>query len=113
MRSRCATGHKAAVRFALLGFGVLLALAPSSRLMAADQQFVAGVKPFERPANAPVITKTQHAPGWREQVLTGVSKPVPQHILNFLDDQGHWFNPFTRSGMTGKYDIRGWHDECE
>jgi hypothetical protein len=40
--------------------------------------------------------------------LHGVSSPIPES-LKFLNDQGAWFNPFTRPGMTGPYDLRGWH----
>lgn len=72
----------------------------------ADSYPVAGLTPYQRPAPAP--RSTSNPPLDREQALHGVSKPIPAS-LKFLDDQGGWFNPFTRPGMTGPYDLRGWH----
>ncbi len=67
---------------------------------------IAGLTPFQRPANAPVLTTgpIQDA----RNALRGVSSPIPDS-LNFLKDQGGWFTPFTHPGMTGPYDLRGWH----
>ena len=45
---------------------------------------------------------------WYAQALSGVVEPYP-YSLRFLEDQGGWFTPFTKPGMTGPYDIRGWH----
>jgi hypothetical protein len=45
-----------------------------------------------------------------KQALHGVSSPFPES-LKFLNDQGRWFTPFTHPGMTGPYDLRGWHVE--
>jgi hypothetical protein len=69
---------------------------------------VAGVNPSQRPAGAPVIEWVQHDKQWYERALTGIQPPYPPS-LNFLDNQGHWYTPFNRPGMTGRYDIRGWH----
>jgi hypothetical protein len=69
---------------------------------------VAGVEPHLRPANAPVITEFKKDSGWYGQALDGVSQPYPGS-LRFLEDQGAWHTPFNRPGMTGPYDIRGWH----
>lgn len=69
--------------------------------------FIAGTAPSQRP-DAAVITQVDHGPEWFEQALTGVSEPYPES-LHWLDDQGEWFNPFIHPGMTGPYDIRGWH----
>ena len=67
---------------------------------------VAGLTPFERPANAPVLTASPVLDA--RQALRGVSSPIPDS-LDFLKDQGRWFTPFTHPGMTGPYDLRGWH----
>lgn len=85
-------------------FGALLLVGPAL----ADDVFVAGVTPSERPANAPVITETHKDGNWYSSALEGVEKPYPQS-LRFLEDQGNWFTPFRKPGMTGPYDIRGWH----
>ncbi|MCP4040599.1 MAG: hypothetical protein GY731_01415 [Gammaproteobacteria bacterium] len=69
---------------------------------------IAGLKPYERPAGAPVITGMNKDKQWYEHGLTGVKPPYPTSLY-FLDRQGNWFTPFTRPGMTGPYDIRGWH----
>jgi hypothetical protein len=69
---------------------------------------IAGLKPSVRPAGAPVITAVAKPDGWYGAALTGVSKPYPAS-LKFLVDQGNWFSPFLHAGMTGPYDIRGWH----
>jgi cytochrome c len=69
---------------------------------------VAGVRPYERPADAPVIARAVKAPEWFKLALTGVSEPTPAS-LGFLKDQEFWFNPFSRPGMPAPYDLRGWH----
>ncbi len=45
---------------------------------------------------------------WYREALTGVERPYP-YSLKFLEDQGAWYTPFNRPGMTGRYDIRHWH----
>lgn len=75
-----------------------------------EAPFIAGVDPAERPAGAPVITQMSKTPAWYELALYGVSAPYPA-TLRFLEDQGNWFNPFLHPGMTGPYDIRGWHSQ--
>ncbi len=67
---------------------------------------IAGLAPSQRPTNAPVLTADPALD--TKRALHGVSLPIPDS-LKFLNDQGGWFNPFTRSGMTGPYDLRGWH----
>jgi len=69
---------------------------------------VAGLAPHQRPANAPVLRVSP--PQDAGQALHGVSSPIPDS-LKFLKDQGGWFTPFTHPGMTGPYDLRGWHAE--
>lgn len=94
----------------LLGRGLFGALALTIVPVVGFSQdiFIAGVDPSVRPANAPVITETVKDEAWFVSALSGVEEPYPQS-LNFLEDQGGWFNPFTRPGMTGPYDIRNWH----
>ena len=72
---------------------------------------VAGISPQQRPQAAPVIS--QLPVSRQEQIkasgLTGISQPTPTG-LNFLDNQGNWYTPFTRPGMLPPYDLRGWHN---
>lgn len=71
--------------------------------------FIAGTTPSQRPDGAPAITEMTKDAAWYAQALTGVEQPYPAS-LRFLEDQGAWFDPFIRPGMTGPYDIRHWHD---
>lgn len=75
---------------------------------AAENFFVAGLKPSRRPAGAPTITTVSRNDDWRVRALKGVTQPVPAS-LGFLSSQGNWYTPFDRAGMTGPYDMRGWH----
>jgi hypothetical protein len=90
----------------VMGIGLCL-FWPASTL-AADYP-IAGVNPSQRPAGAPVIEWVQHDQAWYAQALTGIQPPYPPS-LNFLDNQGYWHTPFNLPGMTGRYDIRGWHE---
>lgn len=81
-----------------------IAVIPPSTVAAA----VSGVQPDRRPADAPVVTGMAKDARWYRQALTGVDEPYPAS-LRFLEDQGAWYTPFTRPGMTGPYDLRGWH----
>jgi hypothetical protein len=67
---------------------------------------VAGLAPYQRPVNAPVQVANHISD--MKRALHGVSSPIPDS-LKFLHDQGGWFNPFIHPGMTGPYDLRGWH----
>jgi len=69
---------------------------------------VAGITPYQRPANAPVITDFEKNTNWYAEALHGVTRPYPSS-LRFLEDQGPWSTPFNRPGMLPPYDIRGWH----
>lgn len=73
-----------------------------------DPVFVAGTEPSQRPADAPVITEMSKDADWYAAALEGVETPYPAS-LRWLEDQGNWFNPFTKPGMTGPYDIRAHH----
>lgn len=70
--------------------------------------FIAGTAPHQRPENAPVVKEMNKDKAWYDKAVTGVSRPFPWN-LKFLENQENWFTPFNRPGMTGKYDIRGWH----
>lgn len=69
---------------------------------------IAGLMPDQRPNGAPVVKQVVKDPAWYQEALTGISRPYPAS-LGFLEDQGNWYTPFTRPGMPGRYDIRGWH----
>ena len=69
---------------------------------------IAGTSPHERPVGAPVVDRVSKGDAWYQNALKGVSKPYPES-LGVLEDQGNWYTPFIYPGMTGRYDIRGWH----
>lgn len=95
-----------------IAFGLALLIYVTSPLgiQAAADGFVAGTAPDRRPPGAPAITAYEKSDAWFAAARRGVLQPYPKS-LDFLKDQGGWFNPFTRPGMTGPYDIRGWHRE--
>jgi hypothetical protein len=69
---------------------------------------IAGTAPAERPVGAPSIRVVEHDRDWYRQALRGIDKPYPKS-LRFLEDQGNWYTPFDRPGMTGPYDLRNLH----
>lgn len=89
----------------------LILLLLASTAGAADEQAypVAGLTPWQRPVGAPTVTAYRLSPEASAKALRGVSSPVPASVSSFLKDQGPWFNPFLGPGMTGPYDLRGWH----
>ena len=89
--------------------GILFTVAPLVAATACAEG-IAGLNPGVRPVGAPVISDVAKPEGWYTRALSGVSKPYPAS-LRFLVDQGAWFSPFIHAGMTGPYDIRGWHSE--
>ena len=95
---------------AVLG-GIGTATASWAETPSESAAFVAGVRPQERPTEAPVVRETAKDAGWYGKALTGVAQPYP-YSLRFLEDQGGWYTPFTEPGMTGPYDLRGWHREA-
>ncbi len=72
-----------------------------------DEAAVAGLRPFERPAGAPLIASFDQNEAWKAKALRGIGEP--QTGVGFLKDQGAWYTPFTRANMPGRYDIRGLH----
>ncbi len=75
---------------------------------AQDGRVVAGLAPQARPEGAPVLAAFSQSADWRDRALSGVNKPHPPGLA-FLSSQGAWYTPFIHSGMTGPYDLRGWH----
>lgn len=69
---------------------------------------VQGFTPHQRPEGAPFIDTVEKSAEWYSRALTGLQPPYPSSF-RFLEDQGNWYTPFNRPGMTGPYDIRGWH----
>jgi len=88
----------------LVALGCILAGSAS----AVAQAKVAGTVPDRRPEGAPKLTAFAKPADWSAKWLVGVEQPHPAS-LRFLNDQGAWFTPFTRPGMTGPYDIRKLH----
>ncbi len=76
---------------------------------ASAARYIAGVEPDKRRADIPVITQVKKDAAWQARALTGLSRPYPEHVLQFLKDQGNWFSPFLHPGMVDRYDIRKWH----
>jgi len=64
--------------------------------------------PSARPESAPKISAYNKSNAWYDRALTGLQPPHPAS-LRFLEFQGAWYTPFTRPGMTGPYDLRGFH----
>lgn len=100
------TGRKTIGQF--VGTAVLACFAVAGQ---AAEYPVAGTQPDQRPLGAPTIEEVSEDPARRAEQLQGIEDPVPDAILQFVDDQGHWYTPFGKPGMTGPYDIRGHHGE--
>ena len=84
----------------------LLALGLTGTTWGAD--FVAGSAPAQRPANAPTIKQHQITPETLGKRLHGVADPSPPNVVDAALS-GSWFMPLAHPGMTGPYDLRGWH----
>jgi hypothetical protein len=69
---------------------------------------IAGLRPYQRPAAAPVISVFEPTEAGKSKALRGIHEP--QVGVGFLKDQGAWYTPFNRPNMPGRYDIRGLHD---
>lgn len=97
-------------RFRMTTFTLLAAIPAltTGNAHATDDEIVAGLTPGQRPTDAPRISTFEKSAAWYRQALTGLTAPHPAS-LRFLEDQGAWHTPFTRPGMTGRYDIRNWH----
>lgn len=85
----------------------VLALAAGAA-QADEPVVVGGMTPSIRPPNAPSIQGVHYGRAWFSRALHGIGEPYPAS-LGFLGDQGEWYTPFNRPGMTSPYDIRGWY----
>lgn len=90
-----------------LAVGLMLSGGLCSGAVAVSPPFIAGLRPAERPAGAPVLVDQVPDGGWRARALRGLGEP--QTGVGFLKDQGPWYTPFDRPNMTGRYDLRGLH----
>ncbi len=94
-------------------WGVVIAasaLFPMSSPIYAEGGYpIAGLRSDQRPSGAPFVTNVAKSDSWYGAALTGLQAPYPPSF-RFLEDQGDWYTPFSRPGMTGPYDIRGWHE---
>ena len=97
---------KMLLRSGALGFAQLLLVCAANA--EPTTLAIAGLAPWERPAGAPVIGEMAKDGEWYVRALHGVQPPYPAS-LRFLEDEGAWYTPFIRPGMTGPYDIRHWH----
>ncbi len=91
--------------------GLRLACVASGLAMCAAAQagtIIGGSTPSVRPAGAPSVSTYERNKNWLGWARRGVSAPYPDS-LNFLNDQGAWYTPFTARGMPGRYDIRELH----
>jgi len=73
----------------------------------AETVLIAGLQAHQRPANAPTLRAGDRDRTAARQ-FRGIVKPYPQS-LRFASDHGGWFTPFTEPGMTGRYDLRLYH----
>jgi len=71
--------------------------------------YVAGLHPDRRPDIAPRLSEAAaRTPDQLERVLHGIDKPVPGNVES-IATTGNWWVPLRQPGMTGPYDLRGWH----
>lgn len=85
----------------------VLLMSTGSVLAASLSPPMAGLQPNRRPA-LPMLNEGARPVEWYQQAFWGIEMPYPWS-LRFVNDQGNWYSPFIAPGMTGRYDIRGWH----
>jgi len=96
------------MRISLLFAAGLVACAASAGAQTGG--YVAGLHPDRRPdAAPPAPTEATRTPQEVERALHGVEKPVPGNVES-IAATGHWWVPLRQPGMTGPYDLRGWHE---
>ncbi|MDR0274866.1 MAG: hypothetical protein LBI48_05935 [Burkholderiaceae bacterium] len=71
--------------------------------------YVAGLHPDRRPDAVPQLEEAARTPDQLERALRGIEKPVPGNVAS-IAATGNWWVPLRRPGMTGPYDLRGWHE---
>jgi hypothetical protein len=91
-----------------LNFLVWATLALGLAGTARGADFVAGSAPAQRPVNAPAIKRHQITPETLGKRLHGIADPLPPNVVDAAL-AGAWFMPLAHPGMTGPYDLRGWH----
>ena len=69
---------------------------------------VAGLQPDRRPAQAPRLSASAPDAATIQRRLKGVEAPWPGNVGR-IAAQGAWYSPMFAPGMTGRYDLRGWH----
>ena len=79
---------------------------PALPLHAAGPGYVGGLTPYERPVGAPVKAEVT---GLGERGFQGIEGVPPASLVRMKGSQGEWYTPFSRPGMPGPYDLRGWH----
>ena len=92
------------MRITLVSMIIAAAAATAPR---AEPYPTAGTMPDRRPPGAPSITDNRRGPDWSRNYHHGIEQPLPGHLG--AADQGAWYTPFNRAGMTAPYDLRGWH----
>lgn len=84
-------------------------LAPDAQAQATGAApWVAGLTPDRRPEAAPTEAALTADAALRQRRLAGISRPWPGQIER-VAEQGRWYSPMFLAGMTGLYDLRGWH----
>lgn len=69
---------------------------------------VAGLQPDRRPVAAPRLLEAPVDADLRQRRLAGISQPWPGNVER-IAEQGGWYSPMFLPGMSGPYDLRGWH----
>ena len=107
LRTLCRLGQGRRVKLLLLGICMIAVRGATLASEAAEQSpYIAGVAPDHRRTDVPTIME---APPFDEKhAFRGIEQPYPAS-LSVFKDQGAWYTPFTLPGMTGNYDIRGYH----
>lgn len=86
-----------------------VAAASSAQLPAsASAGFIAGLQPDRRPEQAPRKQARTVDDKLIARWMSGVSQPWPGNVEQIARN-GDWWVPLRHPGMTGPYDIRGWH----
>lgn len=70
-----------------------------------------GSMPEQDPAesSASIAAAGRRDAAWRKAALHGIAPTPPASVLRIVQQQGEWYSPFFHPGMTGPYDLRGWH----
>jgi len=109
MSTLCRFDQRRRVRQLLLGISMLAVGGATLAFEATESSpHIAGVTPDHRRTDVPVIKEAP--PLDKKHAFRGVEQPYPAS-LSVFKDQGAWYTPFTLPGMTGPYDIRGYHHQ--